>query len=261
VEATWEGRSSSEWRQQLGVPAVELFGTIGSTNDVARDLAERGAASLTLVVADHQTSGRGRAGRSWLSTPGSSLLCSIVFRVADTGDSAPGAAPVRIGNAVAETIAEVAAVDARVKWPNDVVIPAHGKVAGVLCEAVMRQGSAFVIAGIGVNVSSPGETYVSLSQASGRQVSRADVLQRIIEKLRKFADDLTHPLSADELERIRARDILFEQKVTDETGLVGVAAGIAADGSLLVKKEQGTIAVHNATIRLADTHQYPGANV
>lgn len=258
---TWEGRTAVAWQSVLAIPAMHVYETIGSTNDVARNLAEQGADSLTLVLADHQTSGRGRAGRSWISTPGSSLLCSIVFCLDDTIDAAPGAAPVRIGNAVAEAAAEVAAVDARVKWPNDVVIPGHGKVAGILCEAVMRQGTAFVIAGIGVNVNASGGTYASLAEASGHAVPRDGLLQRIVDKLRPFANSVTMPLTDDELERMRPRDILFGQQVTDDTGLTGIAAGIASDGSLLVQTDTGVTSVHNATIRLAGSHQYPGANV
>jgi BirA family transcriptional regulator, biotin operon repressor / biotin---[acetyl-CoA-carboxylase] ligase len=257
----WEGSSATEWQAQLGLPAVHLFDTVGSTNDVARDLANRGAPALTLVIADHQTSGRGRAGRSWLSTPGSSVLCSVVFRPREAAASAPGAAPVRVGHAVAEAIADVARVDARVKWPNDVVIPGFGKVAGVLCEAATRQGSTFVIAGIGINVRAPGGAYVSLDSASGMPISRADVLLAVVDALRPQAERITLPLDHDELVRIGQRDLLYNQQVVDDRGLVGTACGIAADGSLLVRTGDDVTAVHNATIRLAGSHDYPGARV
>ena len=260
-ETSWEGHSAAAWQDRLQVPAVHLYGTIGSTNDVARQLAESGAASLTTVVADHQTSGRGRAGRSWLSLPGSSLLCSIVFREPDRGDAAPGAAPVRLGYAVARAIAAVAQVDARVKWPNDVVIPGRGKVAGILCESVMRESSTFVVAGIGVNVRAPGAEFASLSEVSGRPVGRDDLLALIIANVRTFAGRLTSPLSIAELEAIRELDILSGQDVVDDTGLAGIARGIAPDGSLLVQTAHGTVPVHNATIRMAGSHQYPGARI
>ena len=87
METVWEGRTAHEWQEQLGVPAVHLFDVTDSTNDVALRLAESGAPTLTLVVADHQTSGRGRNGGDWLSAPGTSLLCSFVFQIVDDSSS------------------------------------------------------------------------------------------------------------------------------------------------------------------------------
>ena len=258
---TWEGRDAASWQQILGVPAVHLFGTTGSTNDAARNLAEAGAPSLTLVVADHQTSGRGRAGRSWLSAPGSSLLCSIVFRPGQPAGATPGAAPVRIGHAAARAIERVAGVDARVKWPNDVVIPGHSKVAGILCESASRQGSMFVIAGIGVNVRAPGSDYASLSQVSGRSVDRGALLEELVRQVWAIGDSITAPLGDAERAALHERDVLLNQEVVDDSGQVGIARGVAADGSLLVETATGMIAVHNATIRLARTREYPGASV
>ncbi len=258
----WEGYNARTWQKRLGVPAVHVYATTGSTNDIARELAEADAPNLTLVVADHQTKGRGRAGRDWLSVPGSSLLCSIVFRSPANGAVAHGAAPVRVGMAVAEAVSSVADVDARLKWPNDVVIPGAGKVAGILCEAVIRQqGTAFVVAGIGVNVHSPGADYVAINRAGKTAVSRAQVLQAIIRVLKPLVDDITAPLNSIDLAAIRQRDILYGKEVEDDGGLVGRACGISADGSLLVLTADGVRAVHNATIRLAGTHDYPGARV
>ena len=63
--ASWEGRDSRYWREFLGVPTVQLFATTTSTNDIARAAAEEGAPHLTVIIADHQTQGRGRGGRTW----------------------------------------------------------------------------------------------------------------------------------------------------------------------------------------------------
>lgn len=257
----WEGHDAGAWREILGVPAVHLFDTTGSTNDVARDLAAAGAPSLTMVVADHQTRGRGRSGRSWLSQPGSSLLCSIIFRTEPTAEAAPGAAPVRLGHAVATAIREVAGVDAWIKWPNDVVIPGHGKVAGILCEATMRQGSSFIVAGIGVNLRTPGENYSALMAVSKREVGRGDLLRAIVRDLKSLPRSLTARLDEGELARLRERDILFGNQVEDDTGTLGTARGIASDGSLIIEAGDQTTAVHNASIRLAGTHEYPGTRI
>jgi BirA family biotin operon repressor/biotin-[acetyl-CoA-carboxylase] ligase len=155
----------------------------------------------------------------------------------------------------------VAGVDARVKWPNDVVIPGHGKVAGILCESASRQGSMFVVAGIGVNVRAPGTEYASLSLASGRSVDRGALLEELVRQISPLHDSITAPLSDEERAALRERDVLLNQEVVDDSGQAGIARGVAADGSLLVETGTGITAVHNATIRLARTREYPGASV
>jgi BirA family biotin operon repressor/biotin-[acetyl-CoA-carboxylase] ligase len=184
----------------------------------------------------------------------------MLFRTPADAQTAPGAAPVRIGNAVAQAIEDVAGVSALLKWPNDVVVPGQGKVAGILCEATMRQqGSAYVVAGIGVNVSDPGGDYGSINAASKSEVKRGVLLESIVELLRPFAHRITGPLSDAELAQIKKRDILRGERVESESGLVGRAAGIASDGSLQIETPEGMRSVYSATIRMADTKAYPGA--
>jgi len=257
--ASWEGRDSRYWREFLGVPTVQLFATTSSTNDKARAAAEHGAPQLTVIIADHQTQGRGRGGRSWHSAPGSSLLCSVIFRYYPNAHTAVGAAPVRIGHAVAGAIEKLAAVPTRVKWPNDIVVPGHGKIAGILCEAAARQDVAYLVAGIGINVRSPGDAFVSLGDISDRAVGRPELLAEIVARLRMFADAVTTPLADQELAAMRPRDILFGQAVEDEAGLSGRALGIARDGSLILQTASGLRPIHHATIRLAGSQAYPGA--
>ena len=258
---TWSGHPAGWWRERLGVPDVHIYKTTDSTNDAARQLAENGADSLTVVVTDRQTRGRGRSGRSWTSTPGASLICSIVFRTHSGPLVTPGAAPVRIGNAVATAIERVSGVRANLKWPNDVVIEGHGKVAGILCESALRQqGSVYVIAGIGINVGRVGEQFTSLSQVAGAEVSHGDLLVQILEQLRPFSETLTQPLSPAERAAIATRDILVDRQVQSDDGAIGIARGINADGSLQLQIGDELKAVHNASIRLAESGKYPGAH-
>lgn len=256
---TWEGRDARYWSDALDLPLVRLYDTITSTNDVARDLAEGGAPHLTLVIADHQSRGRGRGGKSWVSAPGSSLLCSLIFRYHAVGAFAPGAAPVRVGHAVAAAIQHRAGAETRVKWPNDIVIPGHGKVAGILCEGAARRQNAYLVAGIGINLHSPDGQYAAVGGAAERPVSRAVLLTEIVARCRQLADVVCSPLSDAELAAMRSRDVLFGRLVEDENGVRGRALGIAPDGSLLVQTGSGVLPIHNATIRLADDPAYPGA--
>lgn len=256
----WEGADSRTWQRRLDVPAIFLFETIDSTNNFARKLADEGADALTLVLADQQTSGRGRSGSRWVSAPGSSLLFSLIFRGRAGADAAPGAAPVRIGNALADAIESATRIPAMLKWPNDIVVAGSGKVGGILCEGALRQdGSAYIVAGIGVNVHKPAHGYASLSDIAGTAVDRGQVLQAIITTLRAVAPRINDPLSEAELSAIARRDILLDQMIENDEGLRGQAVGIQRDGSLSVKTTDGVRAIRDASIRMADSGAYPGA--
>jgi BirA family biotin operon repressor/biotin-[acetyl-CoA-carboxylase] ligase len=261
MDVFWEGRTALEWQEVLGVPAVQLFDVTASTNDVALRLAEAGAATMTLVVADHQTSGRGRSGGEWASAPGSSLLCSLVFQTELGPDHAPGTAPIRIGAALARAVEQLIDQPVGVKWPNDVVIPRYGKIAGILCEGAFRQqGRGHIVAGIGVNVFYPGDDFASIADATDEPPTRGALLQALMRELAAIAPRITQTLSADELLQLRERDLLFDQDVKTESGLMGRARGIAEDGALMLDTGDGVKAIHSATVRLADNEAYPGTD-
>jgi BirA family transcriptional regulator, biotin operon repressor / biotin---[acetyl-CoA-carboxylase] ligase len=171
--------SHQEWR-------VETVDETGSTN---ADVAERfrtGEEPGLVLVAEHQTAGRGRLDRSWESPPGASLVLSILL----TPDAEPERwpwLPLATGMAVARAVGRVAGVAADLKWPNDVLIEGQ-KVAGILVERVERLGVAAAVVGIGINVSQtreelpvPGAT--SLDLASGGHVDRNDLLETLLVEL------------------------------------------------------------------------------
>lgn len=264
----WEGRSREHWRALWGVPVLELYGVAPSTNDIARELAEAGAPEGTAVLADHQTAGRGRGGRPWLTPPGRALLLSIVLRPAVPAgeDATPGVLPLLVGLAVARAIGRVARIRAGIKWPNDVVLPGGGKVAGILCEAALG-GSArgYVVAGIGINVAQTAADFppelrgraTSLLIATGREVSRAALAGRVIAEVLRLAAHGARPLDDALLADLRRRDVLRGHAVTVDGRRAGTAQGIAADGSLLVRDGHGSpaVAVRSGTIRLAESRQ------
>ena len=130
----------------LGHPRVH-YRLIGSTNARARELAAAGAPHGTLVTAAEQSAGRGRQGRTWTAPAGRALLCSVLVR--DPPALLPLAAGVAVAEAVAEVVAEVVGSEARLKWPNDVLVGGR-KVAGILVEGRPQEGWAVV--GIGLNV-------------------------------------------------------------------------------------------------------------
>lgn len=216
-----------------GARVVHRAGTVGSTQDVAFALAARGAADGTAVVAESQTAGRGRRGHRWHDEPGASLLVSVVVRTT----LEPGARPLLsyvAAVAVVETLRRVAGVEARVKWPNDVLIGGR-KVAGILLEA----RDAVVVAGIGLNVGQrrfPPELAgraTSLALETGRAVDREAVLPVLLEEL----DRWRAVLEQGGFEPVRAR----WRAAADGLGrairvgdVSGVAVDLDAGGALVV---------------------------
>ena len=141
-----------------------------STNDEARRLAESGAPDGTLVIADYQTAGRGRAARRWEAPPGSSLLMSLVFR--------PALVPQQVqrmtmicGLAIADVLESEYGLEPALKWPNDVLV-GGAKVGGILTEVLLDAHRVeCVITGIGLNVNlDPAELPGELVMASYKPV-------------------------------------------------------------------------------------------
>jgi BirA family transcriptional regulator, biotin operon repressor / biotin---[acetyl-CoA-carboxylase] ligase len=219
----------------LGGPLIHLD-TTGSTNDHAHQLARAGAPHGTVVVAEHQTAGRGRQGRSWETARGRALTLSAVLRLPD-----PQLAllPLAAAVAVCEACEQLAAVEAQIKWPNDVWIDAL-KVAGILIEARPQEGWA--VAGVGLNVNTRGEEFpselrpiaTSLAVAAGTAIPRDDVLDTLFGRLAAR----TGPRSAGVLDEYRRRDALRDQRV-HWAGRSGVAAGIDERGNLVVFCDNG----------------------
>jgi BirA family biotin operon repressor/biotin-[acetyl-CoA-carboxylase] ligase len=134
----------------LGAPA-HFFDRTGSTNAELTRLAEEGAPEWTLVVAGDQDEGRGRLGRTWVSTPGSSLLMSVLVRP----QVSPAAAPIvtlAVGACMARALQVACGVEVRCKWPNDLMV-GDRKVGGVLIEAKVQDDRLLhAVIGVGVNM-------------------------------------------------------------------------------------------------------------
>jgi BirA family biotin operon repressor/biotin-[acetyl-CoA-carboxylase] ligase len=220
----------------LGRPRLHLRRT-ASTNDTARALAIGGAPHGTLVTASLQTAGRGRQGRSWTAPADSSVLMSLILR------SPPPLLPL----IAAVAVCDVAAADALIKWPNDVVLPRGEdlpKLAGILTEGRPQEGWA--VLGIGLNVAlAPAELPPELRQRTATMGESPDQIEPILERL---LGALSLRLDADEgatLAAWRARDALNGREIswgaTAPTGplLRGRAQGVDGTGRLVVALEGG----------------------
>ena len=169
----FDGATREELEQTLDLPLVELLDTTTSTLDVAHRLASTGAPSGTLILANEQTAGRGREGKSWQSSAGAGLWLTLIERPKDT--SGLGVLSLRVGLVAAEALDRFAAEPIRLKWPNDLYID-RGKVAGILVEARWRQSVVeWVAIGLGVNVRVPDNIDSSAGLEpgmSGSQITR-----------------------------------------------------------------------------------------
>ncbi|MDP8908114.1 MAG: biotin--[acetyl-CoA-carboxylase] ligase, partial [Chloroflexota bacterium] len=159
---------------------------VTSTMDELQMLARAGAGEGTTLVAEYQSAGRGRAGRGWLAPPGTSLLLSVLLRPRlAPSDLAP--LSLLAADCVAEAIATSTELQARIKWPNDVLIDDR-KVSGILATvSTMSEGDPAVILGLGINVNvAPTDLpagATSLLAASGARIDRERLLAELLKAL------------------------------------------------------------------------------
>lgn len=222
---------------------VHRFAEIDSTNRWLLDRARAGAPDRSVAVADHQTAGRGRLGRTWEARPGSSLLVSVLLRPAvEPGHL--GRWSTAVGLALLDALAQLG-VEARLKWPNDLVV-GDAKLAGVLAEADLAGGEVrAVVVGAGVNLRAdavPAElaaTATACETVTGVAPDRDTLLVGFLAALdRHLADPATL------VEHARERSATLGRQVRVELGgdrtLVGEAVALTDAGELVVRAETGT---------------------
>jgi BirA family biotin operon repressor/biotin-[acetyl-CoA-carboxylase] ligase len=223
---------------------VRRFTRLDSTNRYLLDEAARGAPAGTVVVADEQTSGRGRLGRSWVAPPGASLLVSVLLRPRLAPDRLP-LLTMAAGLAGIDAVAAEGRFDAQLKWPNDVVVD-DKKLAGILAEKV---GDAVVI-GMGLNVhweSFPGElagNATACNRHSDQPVSRDDLLTSWLRALEARLDALDRVV-----DDARAHSATLGRRVRVETPdrvFVAEAMQLTDEGHLVVREDDGSTRVISA---------------
>jgi BirA family biotin operon repressor/biotin-[acetyl-CoA-carboxylase] ligase len=228
---------------------VHHFETLNSTNDLAKELAARGAPEGTLVVAEAQTGGRGRLGRQWNSPPGLGLYASLVLR--------PPLPPLELPRitlttavAVVRALRRVAGVSPGIKWPNDLLL--HGKkLAGILTEMETESDCIrHVVVGLGLNVNNrefPPELAAgatSLTLATGGWFSRVKLLQAWLEEFDALYDRFLNQGFPEILAEWKVCAVTLGQEVTVRQGpreISGQALDVAPDGALLLRTARGEI--------------------
>ncbi len=230
--------------------SIHFHESLPSTNQAAFKLAADGAEHGEVVIAEQQTAGKGRRGRTWVSPTGLNLYFSAILRPELAPQHAPELTLVA-AVALAETLREAGA-DALIKWPNDVQIDGR-KVAGILTElSAEPERVHFVVLGVGVNLNASREdfppevapTAISLSEALGQRVNRALFATALWGRLEEWLD-LHHEVGFEpvrerwkELSSTLGQDVLVR---TDRTELRGVAEDIDEAGALLVRTAGGSL--------------------
>jgi BirA family biotin operon repressor/biotin-[acetyl-CoA-carboxylase] ligase len=250
---------------RFGKP-VRYLETVGSTNTVALDWAGDGAPEGAIVVADHQTSGRGRWGRTWLSEPGRALLFSLLLRPRVPPDRL-GLLTTALGVACAEGVESCAGIPTRLKWPNDVTASGR-KLAGILVETRLRGPRVeAAVAGVGMNVSwgsdeLPAEiaadaTSVAAERARGGLEgcpSRAELLAAVLRRAERWYPAVIDPEVAEEVVA-RATELsdLLGRPVTVRAAagrtVEGVAERLLPSGALELATESGPVALDAGEIK------------
>jgi BirA family biotin operon repressor/biotin-[acetyl-CoA-carboxylase] ligase len=244
-DTLFDGASHEAIERMLDLPRVEILGTTTSTLDVAHRLAAEGAPSGTLVIADEQTAGRGRGGKSWESSAGSGLWLTLIERPADS--SGLGVLSLRVGLAAAEALDRFAPEPIRLKWPNDLYID-QGKLGGILVEARWREQSVEWIAiGLGVNVAAPKNVKTAAGLEEG--TDRLDVLGDLVPAV-VAAARATGPLNAGEMEEFDARDLARGRRCVEPA--IGRVAGITSTGELLVALADSVSPFRSGSLVLED---------
>jgi BirA family biotin operon repressor/biotin-[acetyl-CoA-carboxylase] ligase len=254
-----------------GAPQVLYFASVTSTNDVAARLADRGAPDGTTVVAELQTAGRGRLGRTWYSPPGAGLYVSVVLRpeIGPGSISDPGIGPGPIpdvagpatsgrdrsslplvtlaaGVALAEAVRRCTHLPVEIKWPNDLVV-GRRKLAGILTEASGSGGIDYLILGFGINLRPaaypPGlaDRATSIEVELGRAVERGRLLAECLASLAAWNDALRAGKAERMLERWQSLAPSSRGARVEWAAQAGIASGVTEgidrDGGLLVRTD------------------------
>lgn len=227
---------------------VRYFESLDSTNTTARELARDGAPEGVVVLAEGQTRGRGRLGRSWASPPHRNIYLSLLLRPPIAPAMAPQLALVA-GLSTARALASFG-LDARIKWPNDVLVDGR-KLAGILTE-MEGDGERLdaVILGIGINVNLALDEFPeelrdkagSVAAALGRSVARHEVIERLLSALEHDYDRFVmhgfRPLR-DEWNRLSQLNGRWVEVEDGARRLSGTVVGLGEDGALELRDANG----------------------
>lgn len=228
-------------------PKIEILKTVDSTNNYAKKLALNGASDGTLIIAEEQTAGRGRSGKSFFSPGRTGLYMSIILRPEKAAQDDISLVTLAAAVSVCEAISELTGLEPKIKWVNDVYLGGR-KICGILSEAgvSLENGNIdYVIVGIGINCTTPEDEFPeelrTVAASLGKSgISRADLAARIYEGVMRYC---RQPGESTVIDRYRDLSLMYGKNVEftySGEKMSGCALGINDDGSLLVRCPDGT---------------------
>lgn len=245
----------------LSISSIRFFQQIGSTNDEALQWASEGAPDLSLVIAEEQTKGRGRAGRKWFTPPGASLAFSLILRPAAT-DAFSTSLLTGLGALALTDTLKARGLLPQIKWPNDILLGGK-KAAGILVETAWTgEKMDYAVIGIGVNVKP--ESVLPPEQVSfpaacieaelNHAVNRAILLRDILFSLLTWREKM----GESEFIRNWEHHLAFKEKTIrllaeNKSPLIGRIMGLEPDGSLRLRTNDRTV-----TVQFGEIHLRPG---
>ena len=231
----------------LGQADIVHYTLVDSTNDRAKALAIQGAPEGTIVVAEEQSAGRGRKGRSWLSANGDGICLSLILR--------PSMPPGEISQitlmtavAIAETLLEISGADVNIKWPNDILVNGK-KIAGILTEMSMEMDVIdYIIIGLGLNVNTEKKLFgedikdlaTSLYIVTGIHFSRSEIIRLFLQRFEKYYLLVQSDGFSSIIKRWKELSNIIGKYVTvDISGrkISGTVDDIGEDGVMILKDE------------------------
>lgn len=227
--------------------AVHYFDYLSSTNDFAMQLAMQNAPNGTLVVAESQTKGRGRLGRSWFSPKYKGIYFSLLLKPSIVPEGSP-VLTILVSVSLAEALKALTGLDIQIKWPNDLFL-GNKKLAGILTEMNAEADKVnFIVMGVGLNVNNDKRSLVagatSLKEHLHENSSRPVLLQGILRRIEKnylfWEQKGAHAL----IDKWRQLSLTLGKRVKvycQHKHIEGMATDIDKDGGLLVRKDSGIL--------------------
>ncbi len=241
---------------------IEVFSRIDSTNSYLKDQSSPPPGQFRIVIAEHQTAGRGRHDKQWISSPGGSLCLSLSYRFQQAPQQL-SALTLALGAGIAGALSAAGVADLGLKWPNDLLV-GDSKLGGILTETLFRGDSdVTVIAGIGINIDlrSPMDEAVlsgwansatSLNTVMADPPSRERLSEIVIEALMLTFQDYESNGFESFADQYKAFDWLMGKELvvgTPKDTVSGIAAGVADDGALLVDTASGLRKIHAGSVK------------
>lgn len=227
---------------------VYYFDGLSSTMDTAIELGLKDAPEGTIILAEQQTKGRGRLGRSWISVKYKGIYLSLILRPKILPSQA-SILTLLIAASICEAIKEATGLDAKIKWPNDIIM-GNKKLGGILTELIAETDKInFVVIGIGLNVNNDKKTLissaVSLKEQKKENINRIILLQEILRRIESnyflFQKLKARPI----LEKWREHNVTLGRRVKvycQKEHIEGEALDLDIDGGLLIRKDSGIVA-------------------